>query len=170
MNSLTMTLLAMILSTASARMLKGHSCDSDYQSPNYWGKCVDGEYRNVEKNQNGYELNCDNLVILVPKDVVGDKTLTTQTQINHDDGYPILNLFLDDYGYYAMGVHQDPFNGIDVDIEFYLDGIMVHKGNYQQNTCLWEAGAITTNDHNAETYEGSFAKDMPGHIIIKSFE
>jgi hypothetical protein len=169
MNALTM-IFAMLLSTASARMLKGHSCDSDYQSPNYWGKCVDGEYRNVEKNSADYELRCSDLVILIPKDIVGDKTLTSQYQINHDYGYLILDLSPNDHGYYVMGVHQDPFNGIDVDIEFYLDGNMVHKGNYQQNACFWEAGAITANDPNTESYEGSFAVDMPGHIIIKSLE
>ena len=35
-------IFAMLLSTASARTLKGgHSCDTDYQPPNYWGQCID---------------------------------------------------------------------------------------------------------------------------------
>jgi len=168
MNALMMTLLAMLLSTASARTLKGgHSCDTDYQPPNYWGRCIDGMYRVDEVWQGGYDTDCRSLVILVPEDIVGNKTLTIRYTDNH--GSIMKSLFNNLYDYYALIVRQSIY-GPDFDIIFYLDGTPVHNGNYQQNSCFFEAGSITTNDHNAETYEGSFAKDMPGHIIIKSFE
>jgi hypothetical protein len=165
MNAFMMTLLAMMLSTASARTLKvGHSCSEDYQSPNYWGKCVDGKYRNVETNSVGREMGCNALIILVSKDAVGNKTLTIKTHMN--DGEIVRDLFLSDSGYYTMALFQDTVNGPDADIEFYIDDIMVHTGNYQQNFCLYEAGAINSNDHESDFYEGSWGKDMPGHVII----
>ena len=159
------TIFAMLLSTAAARTLKGVSCDEDYQSPNYWGKCIDGEYRNMDKNSAGGEMGCDTLVILVPKDIVGNKTLSILSEVH--EGIIIRDLFLNDYGYYAVAIFQD-LKGPDISIEFYLDGIPVHVGNYQQNFCFWEAGSITTNDHDTDTYEGSRGLDMPGHVIIKS--
>ena len=166
MNSLM--IIAMLLSMASARTLKGDSCSEDYQPFNYWGKCVDGEYRNVDTDSQGDQLGCKTLVILVPKDVVGNKTLTIRTDINN--GYIIRDLFLNDYGYYAVAVKQDPFKGPNVDITFYLNEIPVYHGNFQQNACLLESGSITTTGPNTVSYEGSYGEDMSGHAIILSFE
>ena len=168
MNALTMTLIAMLLSTASARTLKGgHSCDTDYQPPNYWGQCIDGMYQVDEVWQGGYDTDCGCLVILVPEDIVGNKTLTIRYTDNH--GSIMKSLFNNLYDYYALIVRQS-IRGPDFDIIFYLDGTPVHNGNYQQNSCFLEAGSITTNDTNAKTYEGSLLDGMAGHIIIKSFE
>jgi hypothetical protein len=162
MNALAM-IFAMLLSTASARMLKGHSCDSDYQSPNYWGKCVDGWYRNLDTNSEGHEIDSRYLVILVSEDFVGHDILTVKTNVN--EGELAQDLYFNKYGYYSLIIGQHS-NGVNVDIEFYRNGTMVHVGNYQQNFSFWEAGAITTNDPSAETYEGSFGKDIPGHVMI----
>jgi hypothetical protein len=168
MNALVMTLLAMMLSTASAtRTLKEHSCDSDYQPPNYWGKCMSGLYQNLDVDSNARELKCEGLVILVPHELVGDKTLAIQTWVNN--GYIARDLFLSEYGYYMVSFHQDGTHGPDVDIKFYLDGKFVHGGHYQQNYCFMKAGAITADDPSAESYEGSYGEDISGHIIIKSF-
>ena len=164
MNALTITFLAMLLSTASARTLKAHGCDTDYQSPNYWGKCMDGIYRNIDVDSNARELKCGGLVILVPHELVGDKTLAIQTWVNN--GYIARDLFLSEYGYYTVSFHQDS-KGPDVDIKFYLDGKFVHKGHYQQNYCFMKAGAIAADDSSAESYEGSYGEDISGHIIIK---
>ena len=166
-------IIAMLLSTASARMLKWqHSCNTDYQAPNYWGKCVDGYYKNVDRywddrrSDNRY-AGCDLLVILVSQDSVGDKTLTVE--FDENDGFVRRNstgnaLQINDFGYHSLIINQQ-FKGPDVTVRFFLDGTKVHEGNYQQNYCHWEAGAITTNDPNARTYEGSWHFDMPGHII-----
>jgi hypothetical protein len=157
-------IIAMLLSTASARTLKGDSCSEDYQPPNYWGKCVDGEYRNVDRDYRGYQLGCQSLVILVPKDVVGNKTL--QANIEVHEGSPTGGLTLNDYGYYSLIFHQE-LKGPDVTIGFFLDGTCVLFRNYQQNYCFLQAGAITTNDDTAVSYEGSYGEDMPGHIITR---
>jgi hypothetical protein len=168
MKAIATTLLAMLLSTASARTLKGDSCSKDYQPPNYWGKCIDGMYEYVETNSEGHNLGCGSLVVVAHKHLVGNKTLTVQSWVNH--GGVKKELFLNDYNYYTVAFNQDAIIGPDVDIAFYLDGNMVHRGNYQQNYCLLKAGSITVNDPNAESYEGSYGEDMPGHIIIKSFD
>ena len=161
-------IFAMLLSTASARTLKGgHSCDTDYQPPNYWGQCIDGMYQVDEVWQGGYDTDCGCLVILVPEDIVGNKTLTIRYTDNH--GSIMKSLFNNLYDYYALIVRQS-IRGPDFDIIFYLDGTPVHNGNYQQNNCFLEAGSITTNDTNAKTYEGSLLDGMAGHIIIKSFD
>ena len=169
-------IFAMLLSTASARMLKSndpHSCDEDYQAPNYWGECINGEFRNVDRYWNRSDrrnvyADCGFLVILVSQDSVGDKTLTVEHK--EMDGVVGRNstdnaLQFNEFGFYSLIAHQSDFKGPDVNVRFFLDGTKVHEGNYQQNYCYWEAGAITTNDPNARTYEGSFGVDMPGHII-----
>ena len=167
-------IIAMLLSTASARTLKApslHSCDEDYQAPNYWGKCVDGYYRNTDRYWNGGGQNeyadCALLVILVSQDSVGDKTLTVE--FDENEGFVRRNstgnaLQINDFGYHSLIINQQ-FKGPDINVRFFLDGTKVHEGNYQQNYCLFEAGAIHTNDPNARTYEGSFGVDMPGHVI-----
>ena len=164
-------IIAMLLSTASARMLKyQHSCNTDYQAPNYWGKCITGIYINVDRYWDGSDnryATCGFLVILVPQDSVGDKTLTVK--FDENDGRVQRNstgsaLTFNDFGYHSLIIRGD-FKGPDVTVRFFLDGTKVHEGNYQQNYCMFEAGAITTNDPNARTYEGSYGIDMPGHII-----
>ena len=160
MKALTMTLLAMLLSTASA-------CSKDYQYPNYWGLCVDGLYKYAERDSKGSPWTCEELVILIPQDIVGDKFLTMKTTLKH--GSIAQHFSANDCGYYAMVLSQGSGYGPDIDIAFYLDGIMIHTGNYQQNYCFLESGSITTNDPNAVTYEGDSASIIPGHVIIKSF-
>ena len=157
-------IIAMLLTTASARTLKEYSsCTEDYQPPNYWGQCIDGMYKPDEVWQGGYDIYCNCLVILVPEDIVGNKTLTIRYTDNH--GSIMKGLFNNLYGYYALILQQSLY-GPDFDIEFYLDHIMVHSGNYQQNSCFFEAGSITTNDTNAKTYEGSFLYNIAGHVIV----
>jgi hypothetical protein len=169
-------IIAMLLSTASARTLKSrtlkaHSCDTDYQAPNYWGKCVDGKYRNVDRYWDGKyneDTDCGFLVILVSQDSVGDKTLTVEYESN--GGHIVQNstgsaLTFNDFGYHSLISIQDGGSDSNVNVRFFLDGTKVHEGNYQQNQCFLEAGAITTNDPNAVTYEGSWGIDMPGHVI-----
>jgi len=179
--------IAMLLSTTSARTLKSrtlkaHSCDTDYQAPNYWGKCVDGEFRNVDRywlpghprpdgtfiKGHNEDADCDLLVILVSQESVGDKTLTVEFDENKGHVMPNSTgnvLQINEFGFYSLIAHQVSLYGPDVTVRFLLDGTKVHEGNYQQNYCHWEAGAITTNDPNARTYEGSWSIDMPGHII-----
>ena len=154
-----MMTLIMLLSTASA-------CSTDYQYPNYWGLCVDGEYKYAERDIDNNPFGCNHLVILVPHDIIGDKIFTTKTTIKNG----MLSQFASDhdYGYYTMAF-ENRSKGPDVDIEFYLDGVIVHTGSYQQNYCYFESGTITTNDPNAVTYEGDYWYQMPGHVIIKSF-
>ena len=159
-----MMTLIMLLSTASARTLKGESCSIDYQPPNYWGKCVDGDYKYMDKDSAGV-WGCGALVILVPQDVVGNKTLTIATTLKH--GHIGRNLGLNEYGYYALIIGQYIDYGPDIDIAFYLDGIIVHTGSYQQNVCFLRSGTITTNDPNAVTYEGDYFDSMPGHVITR---
>jgi hypothetical protein len=106
--------------------------------------------------------------VLVPQEFVGNKTLGFTLFVNKggvagsSSGSP---LTFNDFGFYSVILSQSDLRGPDVDIIFFLDGTKVHEGNYQQNYCHWEAGAITTNDPNARTYEGSWGIDMPGHII-----
>ena len=168
--------IAMLLSTASARTLKSrtlkaHWCDTDYQAPNYWGKCVDGKYRNVDRYWDGKynpDADCKFLVILVSQDSVGNKTLTVE--FDQNEGFVRQNstgstLQFNDFGFYSLIINDDYNYGPDVTVRFFLDGTKVHEGNYQQNYCYLEAGAIHTNDPNAVTYEGSWHYDMPGHVI-----
>ena len=124
-------------------------------------------YQVDEVWQGGYDTDCGCLVILVPEDIVGNKTLTIRYTDNH--GSIMKSLFNNLYDYYALIVRQS-IRGPDFDIIFYLDGTPVHNGNYQQSSCFVEAGSITTNDTNAKTYEGSLLDGMAGHIIIKSFD
>jgi len=168
-------IIAMLLSTASARTLKSTSCDEDYQAPNYWGECINGEFRNIDRfwdEKYNVDADCGFLVILVPQESVGNKTLTIEyKEIN---GFVARNstgsaLQFNDFGYYSLILGQDntgPAADTSVFILFYLDNIPVHEGNYQQNFCFWEAGDIITSDHKAVTYEGSYGVDMPGHVIV----
>ena len=171
-------IFVMLLSTASARTLKSrtlkaHSCDEDYQAPNYWGECINGEFRNMDRiwdrsDRRIVYADCGFLVILIPQDSVGDKTLGFTLLLNkggvaeNSTGSP---LTFNDFGFYSLILGQSDLHGPDVNVIFFLDGTKVHEGNYQQNYCQWEAGAITTNDPNARTYEGSYGVEMPGHII-----
>jgi len=172
-------IIAMLLSTASARTLKSrtlkdaHGCDKDYQFPHYWGKCVDGKYRNTDRYWDGAnEINvyadCGFLVILVSQDSVGDKTLTVE--FDQNEGFVRRNstgnaLQFNDFGFYSLIINQK-FEGPDVNVRFFLDGTKVHEGNYQQNFCGLEAGDITTNDPTARWFRSSWSIDMPGHIIV----
>ena len=174
MNALTVTLIAMLLSTASARVLdiKSYPCDTDYQPPNYWGKCGDCDkgscvYINSEIYFDTNEP-CGNLVLLVPEKDVGNNILTIEITFNHGDRDDIYqDLGLNGFGYYSLIISQTFWHGPDIDVTFYLNGTMVHKGNYQQNRCELEAGDIHTNDPNAVIYGGGYNDNMPGHIIIR---
>jgi hypothetical protein len=164
-------IFAILLSTASARVLgpKSYPCDTDYQPPNYWGKCgKDGVFINSEIDFDS-DVPCRYLVLLVPEKNVGNNSLTIEITFNHGDKDDIYqDLGLNEFGYYSLIIHQTFWYGPDVDITFFLNGTMVHKGNYQQNYCGWEEADIHTNDPNAVTYGGSFGDNSPGHIIIKS--
>jgi hypothetical protein len=169
MNALTVTLLAMLLSTASARVLgpKSYQCKTDLQPPNYWGKCgKDGVLINPEIDF--YDSACcDYLVLLVPEKNVGNNNLTIEITFNHGDRDDIYqDLGLNEFGYYSLIIKQTFWYGPDVDITFFLNGTMVHNGRYQQNYCQWEGGDIWTNDPNAVTYGGMFHDNLPGHVII----
>ena len=174
-------IIAMLLSTASARTLKertlkdAHGCDKDYQAPHYWGKCVDGKYRNTDRYWNDYTkineyANCAFLAILVSQDSVGDKTLTVE--FDENKGHVMQNstgsaLQFNDFGYHSLIIGGQAFSyGPDVNVRFFLDGTKVHEGNYQQNFCGLEAGDIHTNDPNARWFRGSYGIDMPGHVIV----
>ena len=131
-------LVAMLLSTASARTLK--MSDDD--------------------------INCNSLIICVPEELKGNKTLTAKNYNKH--GEKIRDWGDTDAGYCAVFIQT--LYGPDIDVEFYLDGIMVHVGNYQQNLCYYEAGAIHTNDSNAETHEGDSDNHRPGYVFIRSWK
>ena len=165
----------MLLSTASARVLgpQIYPCKTDYQPPNYWGKCGDlGKYGSdggVFINPEIYSQTgpCRYLVLLVPEKNVGNNNLTIEITFNHGDRDDIhQDLGLNEFGYYSLIIHQTFWYGPDVDITFFLNGTMVHKGRYQQNYSAFEAPDIWTNDPNAVTYEGSYEFNLPGHIII----
>ena len=171
MNALAVTLIAMMLSTASA-------CSTDYQPPNYWGKCINGKYKNVEITPRDEWKGGNFLIILVPEELVGNNTLTIETTLEH--GTIDKNLFLNEFGYYSLILEQTWY-GPDINITFFMSGTYfrngteVHKGRYQQNYSAWTSGDIWTDDHNAVTYEGSYSPNsfdysIPGHIIIKSFD
>lgn len=168
MNALSMTLFAMLLSMASARRLKT-DCTEDYQSPHYWGKCVNGTYAYTEKNPtNDSKLGCGALVILVPKDAVGNNILTIKTDVKH--GALIQDLTLNEYNYYSVKIEEGSgLTSAEISIEFFLNGGMVHNGTYTQTHKFFSAGDITTTDCHAETYSGS-CFTQTGHIIIKSLE
>ena len=140
MNMLTMTLL-MLLSTASARTLKADNPNHQYTS-------------------------CTYLAVCVPDELVGNKTLAIKVlNINHgqDTGY----IGDAESGYCA--VFTQTGYGPEVDLEFDRDGVLVHKGHYQQNFCGFMAGAIHTDDPNAEIREGSASDHWPGIITIKAW-
>ena len=170
MNALTMTLIAMLLSSASARTLKGDVCSTDYQPPThqppiYWERCVNGTLQYIRTDPEA-SPDCGELVILIPKDDVGNKTLTIETTPKH--GTILQDLALNKFGYYSLVITQNLYlYGPDVNIRFYLNGFPVHMGNYQQNFCCLKSGTITTDDPNAVSYEGSYNYQMPGHIVIR---
>ena len=175
-------IFAMLLSTASARTLKSrtlkdaHGCDKDYQFPHYWGKCVDGKYRNTDRYWNDNTkineyANCAFLAILVSQDSVGDKTLTVE--FDENKGHVMRNstgnaLQFNDFGYHSLIIGGQVFSyGTDVNVRFFLDGTKVHEGNYKMDECqFWGAGDVTTHDPNAVTYGGSVHFSMPGHVIV----
>ena len=168
-------IIAMLLSTASARTLKSPSCDEDYQWPNYWGECINGEFRNVDRYWNDYtkineNAGCDFLVILVSQDSVGDKTLTVEVDqaargiMTNSTGNA---LQFNDFGYYSLIANFANSYDPPVTVRFFLDGTKVHEGNYKMDECqFWGAGDVTTNDPNAVTYGGSVHFSMPGHVIV----
>ena len=149
MNMLTMTLVAMLLSTASARTLKGSDDDP-------------------------HRMSCEYLYICATNELVGDKKLTTNNPNprHGDHGVPDNDVLHYDAGW-CKAYRQSSFGyGPDVeDLEFYLDGVFVHKGHYQQNYCGFEAGDITTDDPNAEIRKGGGGSDgrRPGYVIIKAW-
>ena len=142
MTLLTMTLVAMLLSTVSARTLT-------YGPPSY------------------YVYSCTDLWICAPNELVGDKKLTINiANIKHGDQYADIDQT--DHGWCV--IFAQTWYGPDVVIDFFLDGDMVHTGHYQQNYCGMAAGAITTDDPNAEIQEGDFGTDGnggPGYVFIK---
>ena len=129
--------------------------------------CVDGEYKYAESDPDDEFISCNSLVILVPQDIVGNKTLTIENTLKHGD--VARNFSSNEYGYYSITYIRKSGYGPVIDVSFYLDGIIVHTGSYQQNYCCLRSGTITTNDPNAVTYEGDYYNYMPGHVIIKSF-
>ena len=150
MNMLTMTLVAMLLSTASARTLKGSDDDP-------------------------HRMSCEYLYICATNELVGDKKLTTN---NPDPRHGNHGVQDNDVLHYDAGwckAYKDTFDyGPDVeDLEFYLDGVLVHKGHYQQDYCGFVAGDITTDDPNAEIRKGDTSDvtgvGRPGYVIIKAW-
>ena len=142
-------LVAMLLSTASARTLQ----DSGV-------------------GLHPAEMNCNYLYICATNELVGDKKLTTNNpNPNHGThGVPDNDVLHYDAGW-CKAYKQSLGYGPDVDdLEFYLDGVLVHKGYYQQNDCEFTAGAIHTNDPNAEIREGSFSQQRAGYVIIKAWK
>ena len=162
-------IIAMMLSTASARVLgpKSYPCDTDYQPPNYWGKCgKDGVFINSEIDFDN-NVPCRYLVLLVPEKNVGNNSLTIEITFNHGDKDDIYqDLGLNEFGYYSLIIEQTFWYGPDVNVRFFLDETKVHEGNYQQNFCGLEAGDIHTNDPNARWFRSSWRIDMPGHVIV----
>ena len=147
-----MTLLAMLLSTASARVLLNNPYYDD--------------------------LSCEDLAICVPNDVVGNRTLTIKEQIRI--GKPRLPVTPDCNPYkgppsYCVAYEQEMLPvwdrgtpvGSDVYLEFYLNGILFHYGNYNQNFCQWTAGAIHTDDPSAVSTQGSKGGGRPGTVIVR---
>ena len=148
MNMLTMTLVAMLLSTASARTLKDSGDDLHPAA-----------------------MSCDYLYICATNELVGDKKLTTNNPNprHGDHGVPDNDVLHYDAGW-CKAYQQSLGYGPDVeDLEFYLDGVLVHKGHYQQDLCYMKAGAITTDDPNADIQEGSVFLFRPGYVIIKAW-
>ena len=148
MNMLTMTLVAMLLSTASARTLKDSGDDL-----------------------HPAEINCSFLYICATNELVGDKKLTTNNPnpLHGDHGVQDNDVLHYDAGW--CKAYKDSFGyGPDVEnLEFYLDGVLVHKGHYQQNYCGLEAGDIHTDDPNADIREGS-VHERAGYVIIKAWK
>jgi hypothetical protein len=111
-------------------------------------------------------LNCGSLIVCVSKDAVGDKTFTAESHANEGEPLTPFALINDMYCAYST---QSNYKGPDIDITYFLDGVMIYKGNYQQNYCWLSAGAIATEDLNAETIEGSWAGNNPGKVWISRF-
>ena len=131
----------MLLSTASARTLKSDDPNHEYMS-------------------------CIYLAICVPDELVGNQTLAIKVpNINHGEQTAYVGDAVSGY----CAVFAQTGYGPDVDLEFYLDGVLVHKGHYQQNVCFFEAGAIHTDDPNAEIREGSAGDHWPGIITINAW-
>ena len=137
-------MLLMLLSTASARTLK-NAFDPDTDRP-----------------------GCGHFFFCVSSKIYESTTI----KIYVNAGERKTESF--DYNYivgYCTEFEQASYMGPDVTIEFYNgNGDMIHTGNYQQNYCLLEAGAITTNDHNAEIEinEGSYPRSEAGSVVIRS--
>ena len=134
-------MMMMMLSAASARKLKGGRGD--------WGV-----------------LDCGDFVICMPEELTGGKTVRTNTTIHN--GQPS-----NEWGHLAdrkayCGAYGQIGNGVDVTVEFYLDDVLVHKGRYQQNHCILQAGAVTTADPNADVKEGSWSGNNPGVVRIRA--
>ena len=132
----------MLLSTASARTLKADNPNHQYTS-------------------------CTYLAVCVPDELVGNKTLAIKVlNINHgqDTGY----IGDAESGYCAVFTQTGYGPEVD-DLEFYLDGVLVHKGYYQQNYCQWAAGDITTDDPSAVCSKGSH-NDKAGRCTIRYWE
>lgn len=140
-------LMLMLLSTASARTLKGFGDDP-------------------------HRMSCEYLYICATNELVGDKKLTTNNPNPHhgDHGVPDNDVLHYDAGW-CKAYRQSFGYGPDVeDLEFYLDGVFVHKGHYQQNYCGFAAGDIHTDDPNAEIRKGDASSDCrPGYVIIKAW-
>ena len=71
---------------------------------------------------------------------------------------------------YCAAFKQDA-KGPDVDVEIFLDGMLVHKANYQQNYGFLAAGDIHTNDPNAyvkKSGDSDSETGEPGVVIIKA--
>lgn len=145
-------MMMLLLSTASARTLK-----SDPFLPDSY-------------------LGCEGLFICVNGDAVGDKTFAAEYHAKR--GGEISPFSFNGKAYCASFTQS--LDGLEVYVEFSLDGKLVHKGNYQQNYCFWAAGDIHTNDPNADTFKGSFkgisgfwggrGDEKPGVVWIKSLE
>ena len=145
-------LMLMLLSTVSARTLKDSGDDL-----------------------HPAEMKCSFLYICATNELVGDKKLTTN---NPDPRHGNHGVQDNDVLHYDAGwckAYKDTFDyGPDVeDLEFYLDGVLVHKGHYQQDYCGFVAGDITTDDPNAEIRKGDTSDvtgvGRPGYVIIKAW-
>ena len=70
---------------------------------------------------------------------------------------------------YCASFKQDA-KGPDVDVAIFLDGMLVHTANYQQNYGFLAAGNINTNDPNADVKKSGDGADEegPGVVTIKA--
>ena len=165
----------MMLSAASARTLKGNH-HGGYGG--YGGHGGHGGHAPSVRPQALFppnslkgpflpdKLGCGDLMICVSRGAVGDKTFKANAHAK--EGEQTSEFVFTGIAYCAEFTQN--LKGPDVYIEFFLDDVMVHKGNYQQNFCFMQSGAITTDDPNADTYEGSWPRDKQGGVLIKSLE